>query len=163
MSKMNWKLRLGGIFVAGALGLVAWTFAWATPGSGVTAVVLTGAPVLMDEIDVKSVTEDHSVKLKTRGFTDVHFVHYTIAPGGTTGWHSHPGISLATIKSGEATLYDGDDPLTPHIYPAGTGFTEESGHVHLARNEGSTNLELIVLHLVPVGAPRRIDEPVPAP
>jgi quercetin dioxygenase-like cupin family protein len=163
MSKMNWKLRSVGILVACALGLVAWNFAWATPGSGVTAVLLTGTPVLLDEIDVMSVSKDHHVKLKTKGLSDAHFVHYTILPGGHTGWHSHPGICLVTVKSGQATEYHGDDPLTPHDYPAGTGFAEEAGEVHLVRNEGDVVLELIVLHLVPFGAPRRIDEPAPAP
>jgi quercetin dioxygenase-like cupin family protein len=162
MSQMKWKLMSAGVLAACTCG-VAWQFAWATPGSGVTAVVLTGLPVLLDEIDVKSGGEDHHVSLKTKGLTDAHFVHYTIVPGGTTGWHSHPGIALATVKSGTLTLYEADDPLTPQPYPAGTAFTEEDGHVHLARNEGSTDVELIVLHLVPVGAPRRIDEPAPAP
>ena len=162
MSQTKWKLMMAGAFAACACG-IAWQFAWATPGSGVIAVVLTGAPILLDEIDVKSESEDHHVKLKTKGLSDAHFVHYTIVPGGHTGWHSHPGICLVTVKAGQATEYHGDDPLSPHDYPAGTGFAEEAGEVHLVRNEGDSNLELIVLHLVPFAAPRRIDEPAPGP
>jgi len=155
------KQLLAGVLVACAFGGIAMRFAWATMGSGVTAVVLTGVPVLLDELNVKSEGEDYHVSLKTKGFTDAHFVLYTIVPGGHTGWHSHPGICLVTVKSGQATEYHGDDPLTPHDYPAGTGFAEEAGQVHLVRNEGNANLELVVLHLVPFGAPRRIDEPAP--
>ena len=161
MTKSKWKLMLAGVLAACACG-VAWQFAWATPGSGVTAVVLTGAPVVLDEIDVKSVGEDYHVSLKTKGLSDAHFVHYTIAPGGHSGWHTHPGICLVTVKSGTASEYHSDDPLTPHVFTAGTGFAEEAGEVHLVRNEGITDLELIVLHLVPFAAPRRIDESAPA-
>jgi hypothetical protein len=50
---------------------------------------------------------------------------------------------------------------TPHVIPAGTGFVEDAGHVHIVRNEGDTDLELVVLQLVPLGEPRRIDEERP--
>jgi quercetin dioxygenase-like cupin family protein len=155
------KLMLAGAFAACVCGGIAWQVAWATPGAGVTAVVLTGAPVIMDEIDVKSVGETYHVALKTKGLSDAHFMHYTIAPGGHSGWHSHPGICLVAVKSGEATEYHDDDPLTPHVYPAGTGFGEEAGAAHLIRNEGTVDLEMIVLHMVPFGAPRRLDEADP--
>ena len=161
MSTLKSKLMLAGVFIACASGLIALRLAWATPGLGVTAVLLTGSPVLLDEMDVKVEGQGHHVSLKTKGFSDAHMMHYTIAPGGHTGWHSHPGICLVTVKSGTATEYHGDDPATPHVYPAGTGFAEEAGNAHLVRNEGTANLELIVLHLVPFGAPRRIDELAP--
>ena len=95
----------------------------------------------------------------------------TIAPGGSTGWHSHPGPAVVIVKSGSLTLYDGDDrrcigtaytanPATPAV---GKVFIDEGrGHVHIGRNEGSTNTELYVTYLdVPVGAAPRIDVPRP--
>jgi hypothetical protein len=33
--------------------------------------------------------------------------------------------------------------------------------VHIVGNQGDTDLELVVVQIVPVGAPRRIDEPDP--
>jgi quercetin dioxygenase-like cupin family protein len=27
-------------------------------------------------------------------------------PGGTEGWHSHPGVVAAAVKSGTLTIYD---------------------------------------------------------
>jgi hypothetical protein len=39
------------------------------------------------------------------------------------------------------------------------GFVEGVGDVPIVRNEGNTDLELVVFFLVPQGAPRRIDEP----
>src|SRR5262245_64784048 len=32
-----------------------------------------------------------------------------IAPGGHTGWHSHPGPVIVIIKTGQMSFYDGDD------------------------------------------------------
>src|SRR4030095_9195711 len=101
-----------------------------TPGSGITTLILTG-PVTLDELDLKSNTDAHKVLLKTWGASDVYIVQNTIVPGGHTGWHSHPGISFVTVKTGTATEYHGDDPTAPHTYAAGTGFVEEAGGVHV--------------------------------
>jgi hypothetical protein len=38
---------------------------------------------------------------------------------------------------------------------------EDAGCVHLLANEGDVDLEVIVVQIVPQGAPRRIDEPAP--
>ena len=54
----------------------------------------------------------------------------------------------------------GGDP-TATSFPAGAGFVEEPGHTHIAVNEGSANLELVVFFLSPKGAGTRIDQPVP--
>jgi quercetin dioxygenase-like cupin family protein len=88
----------------------------------------------------------------------------TIAPGGTTGWHTHPGPAVVVIKSGSFTLYDGDDPTcTGGVYSAGQVFIDPGrGHVHIGRNEGSQNVELYVTFLdVPVGESPRIDAAAP--
>jgi hypothetical protein len=66
------------------------------------------------------------------------------------------------VKTGALTLYRGDDPTcTPQVVPAGSGFVDEGGDVHLVRNEGSTVTVVYVTSLVPRGAARRIDEPSP--
>ena len=61
--------------------------------------------MVLDEIDTKSETDDH-IQIKSKGFTDVYITEITIAPGGHGGWHSHPGPSIITVKSGEASFYD---------------------------------------------------------
>lgn len=160
MSTSGSRLMLAGILIAGGLVLIAWNIAWATPGSGVVTTILTG-PVVLDDIDARSDTDDHKVKIRAKGFSDVYIVHNRIPPGGHTGWHSHPGVSFVTVKAGVVTEYTGDDPLTPHDYPAGTGLVEAAGRVHLFANEGTTDLELIAFQLLPFGATRRIDEPAP--
>ena len=163
MSKGNWKLRLAGVLVAGAVGLVAWKFAWATPSSGATTTPLAGPSVLGD-VDTKSETDDHEIELKTKGLSDVHVSHIRIVPGGHSGWHSHPGPSIISVKAGTLTLYDDcDDFLVGHDFPTGTALVEDAECVHRVVNEGDTDLEIVVVQIVPLGAPRRIDEPAPAP
>jgi len=66
------------------------------------------------------------------------------------------------VKSGALTLYHTDDPTcTPQTVPAGSGFVDDGGDVHLVRNEGSVETVVYVTSLVPKGAARRIDGPSP--
>jgi quercetin dioxygenase-like cupin family protein len=160
MTNMKVKLTLAGVLAACALGIIALKVAWATPGQGIFITPLSG-PAVLDEIDTRSETDDHEVEFKTRGLSDVYVAHIRVVPGGHGGWHYHPGPSIISVTSGTATFYQADDPETPHVFPAGTGFVEDAGLVHLLANEGDTDVELIVLQIVPVGAPRRIDAPAP--
>jgi quercetin dioxygenase-like cupin family protein len=132
----------------------------ATPVSGVTSTVF--AVGQFDEIDAKTVSSSWQARISTKGESDLHVLENRIAPGGTFGWHSHPGPSLVIVKTGALTLYRGDDPsCTPHVVEAGSGFVDEGGDVHLVRNEGSIETVVYVTSLVPRGAARRIDEPRP--
>lgn len=153
------------IVAAAALGVAlagfAWRLTWATPPSGFVGTPLAG-PIVMDEIDVKYETDEHEIEIKTKGLSDAYAVHNRYAPGGQTGWHSHPGVFFVLITKGVASDYSADDPThTPQVYRAGTGFVEEGGYVHNLRNEGDEDLELVAFFLVPFGAPRRIDQPQP--
>jgi quercetin dioxygenase-like cupin family protein len=164
MNKTNWKLMLAGVFATCVAGGVALRFAWATPATPPPGFVSTSivGPVVLDEIDTKAETDNWELELRTKGFTDVFVTNIKVQPGAHGGWHSHPGPSIISVKSGTATFYDDcDDFLTPHVYPTGTGFVEDAGCVHILTNEGTTDLEVIVMQLVPLGAPRRIDEPAP--
>ena len=159
MSKTTLKLVVAGAFVACASGLITWRVARATPPVGVTAVPIAG-PVAFGEIDAVAHTGNYKTRLKTWGLSDGYVRYLKIAPGGNTGWHSHPGIVFALIQSGTLTLYH--DDFVPEVHPAGTGFVEQPGDgAHIGVNEGDTNLELAVFFLVPKGAPPRIDEPAP--
>ena len=56
-------------------------------------------------------------KLFTKDPTDTVVTTTTITPGGSTGWHSHPGPAFIVVTQGTLTIYDGDDPAcTPHPY-----------------------------------------------
>ena len=106
----------------------------------------------------------HGFKISSRHPTDVVVLTTTINPGGSTGWHSHPGPAFIVVIRGTLTVYDGNDPAcTPHRYGPGTGFLDPGfGHVHIARNEGTTPVTVVQTYLnVPPGGSPRIDEPAP--
>ena len=113
-------------------------------------------------IDTKGSIGPWSASIKTTKASDIHVLRNRIAPGGTFGWHSHPGPSFVIVKEGEATVYMGADPTcTPRRIPAGSGFVDKGLEVHLVRNEGLTDLVTVVVSFVPKGAVRRIDEANP--
>lgn len=130
----------------------------ATPGSGAVGTVLARGT-----LDAGVKVDTPSLKLKTSDDIDVVTQTITIAPGGHTGWHSHPGPVFVTIQAGTMTFYDADDlTCSPGTYATGDSFVDRGGgHVHIARNEGSTNLVLYATYLVPVGAAIRTDVPNP--
>ena len=155
-----WKLLVAGVFVACALGGIAIGIAWATPGLGIATTIIAG-PTLLDEVHINSKSDINDVKIKTKGLSDVYVVHNRIVPGGHTGWHSHPGPSIISVVSGQATEYRNDEP-NGLVHPAGSAFVDEGGnHAHILVNEGTTDLVLVAFQVVPTGAPRRIDVPAP--
>ena len=100
--------------------------------------------------------------MNVRGASDIHVLSNTIAPGGSFGWHSHPGPSFVIVKSGTATVYLGADPkCRPHTFRAGRGFVDRGLQVHAVRNEGAVDLVTVVVSFTPRGAARRIDKPKP--
>ena len=154
------RLIAGTTSLAGIGVLVIAAAALGTPGSGVTSTSF--AVGTFQELEAKTVTSDWQARISTKGATDVHVLENRIAPGGTFGWHSHPGPSIVVVKSGALTLYKADDPAcTPHVFAAGSGFVDEGGDVHVVRNEGSVEALVYVTSLIPQGAGRRIDEPSP--
>jgi len=96
---------------------------------------------------------------KTKGPSDLYIQNNVWSPGGSTGWHTHPGHSLIIVTAGTVTAYDGDDPTcTPHVYTAGMGFVDPGGdHVHVLRNEDTVDARTMAVQLIPAGATRRID------
>ncbi len=156
------KAKWAWAVVAAVLGVASYgVSALATPPSGVSVTPL--APVAQfDEIHAKAKSGDWQAKIETQGVSDLHVVQVTIQPGGTLGWHKHPGPSFVTVKSGNATFYEADDPTcTPHVIPTGSSLFEPAGDVHIVRNEGDVPLVNVVVQLVPTGAPRLITEPNP--
>jgi uncharacterized cupin superfamily protein len=96
---------------------------------------------------------------KTKGLSDLYVQSNVWQPGGSTGWHMHPGHSLVIVTEGTVTAYEGDDPdCKPHAYTKGMGFVDHvTDHVHIVRNEGDVAAKATVVQLVPAGAARRID------
>jgi len=152
------KFARGAALLVGLVALAVGASALATPIVGVQGTNLGVAT--FERLQAKTISSDWQARIDTKGATDVYIVENKIAPGGTFGWHSHPGPSIVVVKSGELTLYRGDDPTcTPTRVLAGSGFVDDGGDVHLVRNEGTVETVVYVTSLVPKGAPRRIDEP----
>jgi quercetin dioxygenase-like cupin family protein len=143
-----------------ALGLAASALtaspARATPPAGIntdllgSGTTLGGFKIHVDGIKVAS--------KDAAGFT---VAHLTFAPGGTTGWHVHPGPVLVIVKSGSVTKYSADD-CSAQTYTAGQAFVENGPtDENMVRNEGSAAAETIVTFITPPGAPIRDDAPAP--
>ena len=141
----------------------------ATPSEGFTSTTL--AKGRFGEIDVFNRFLPPSAPLsklwlswqKTKGSSDLYVQSNVWQPGGSTGWHTHPGHSLITVTAGTLTAYEGNDPdCKPHVFTTGMGFVDPGGdHVHIVRNESTDVAETVVVQLIPAGQPRRIDVPDP--
>jgi quercetin dioxygenase-like cupin family protein len=154
------KLALAAAFVVCAFGGLAVGIAWATPGAGIITTIIAG-PTALDEVHLHTSSDINDVKIKTEGISDIWVVKNVIAPGGHTGWHTHPGPSIISVVSGTATEYRSDEEgSATHV--AGTAFVDEGGdHAHIVVNEGTTDLVLVAFQILPFGAPRRIEVPAP--
>jgi quercetin dioxygenase-like cupin family protein len=140
--------------------LVVAATALATSAFGVTSTPLGQGR--LEAVDLKVKTGDWKLRLNADSLSDISVTENRVAPGGSFGWHSHPGPSLVVVKSGTSTFYRGDDPTcTGEMHPTGTAYVDPGGVVHTARNEGTVDLVLIVTRLVPSGAAPRIDEANP--
>ena len=174
---MRHKLISLSLFTALAAGATVYVgTALATPSSGFSATTL--AVGRFGEIDTfnqmvsrsRNSVQGHQGNnlwmsmLKTKGVSDLFVQSNVWAPGGTSGWHTHPGHSLIVVTAGTLTAYHADDPhCTPHVYTVGMGFVDEGGdHVHLIRNEDPiVEARNIAVQLIPAGATRRVDQDAP--
>ncbi|CAN5201406.1 hypothetical protein BH18CHL2_BH18CHL2_10080 [soil metagenome] len=92
---------------------------------------------------------------------DVFVQHQAYAPGGHSGWHSHPGSTVVYVESGTLSLYNTN--CVRENITAGQGVIEPGNHVALARNEGTGSVTLRVVYFdVPVAGSPRIDQPEPS-
>jgi len=91
------------------------------------------------------------VRVSSQGPVDFVVEHLTFAPGGTTGWHVHPGPVLVIVKAGTVTKYSAD--CTLNRYSTGQAFVELGPtDVNMVRNETNSTAETLVTFLTPVGA-----------
>jgi quercetin dioxygenase-like cupin family protein len=104
------------------------------------------------------------IAFSTRGPRDMLVTKIVVDPGGTFGWHMHPGPVLVAVSKGTLTLYHPHGSMCMRsTVGAGSGFVEPGGDVHLGRNEGSTPVELNAIFLAPTGTTNFLTpEPAPA-
>jgi quercetin dioxygenase-like cupin family protein len=138
------------VFVAIVIAAIGAGVAWATAGGGISATVLARG------------TLSPQLKLKLHDSSqaaDVVEQQITFTPGGFSGWHTHSGPAIVIVKTGQLTFYEDDRSCTGATYTAGEVYIDAGyGHVHFARNEGTTNTEVWVTYLdVPPGTSPRVD------
>ena len=139
-----------------------------TPGAGVISAPILARGDFSDQVDVKFKfsTPYGTAVSDAPSAGEVIVQEITIAPGGTTGWHSHPGPVVVVVKAGALTYVREDHGTCfETVYGAGTAFVDPGqGHVHTAFNRGTENLVLYATYFdVPAATSPRIDEPVAAP
>jgi hypothetical protein len=153
--------RVGFLLGLGVLFPLVVGAALATPG------LVSSAPVhargtLAEGLIVNSKSGVH---FKTKGVADLVTQQLVFPGGGHTGWHSHPGPVLVTVKRGALRLIYADDASCEGtVYEAGDSFVDRGDEVvHIARNMSATDeLELWATYIVPGDPPGafRLDEPV---
>lgn len=138
-----------------AAGVLTGSPARATPPAGVTREILgSGTTLAGFKIHVDGIT------VASKDAVSFTVEHLTFAPGGTTGWHVHPGPALVIVKAGAVTNYSAD--CTAQTYTAGQAFVEHGpADEHMVRNNGSVPAQTIVTFITPPGAPIRDDAPPP--
>ena len=84
--------------------------------------------------------------------SDVVVAKVTLQPGGSLGWHTHPGPAIASVASGELTIIHGDD-CAVNRYAGGQAFVDAGqGHVHIGFNASAVETVVYVTFLdVPSG------------
>jgi len=145
-SKWVWVLLLVGLGAAAYGGI-----ALATPPSSLVNILLARG------------TDASEGTLPIQMGTDVVMSQITVEPGGSSGWHSHPGGAIIVVKQGTPTLYRAIGSQCRSItYSAGDAFIERPGEVDDVLNAGSAPYVLYVTFpRVPPGGSARIDEPDP--
>lgn len=130
------------------------TIALASPPSGQrTSPPVTGT---LQPVDI----EPSGVDLETEEPVEVTTFTLTLDPGGFTGWHTHPGILIATVQSGAVVRDVGCQART---YSAGEAFVEHGDQpTGQVRNASVTApAAFSVTHIATPGVPRRTETDPP--
>jgi quercetin dioxygenase-like cupin family protein len=148
MFKGRKRLVLGASMIAASLALAGVAVATGPTGSVVADIIGAGSM-------------PRGVGFAATPGTNTVVADFTIGPNSSTGWHTHPGKTLVTVKSGTFTVYHARE-CEPRVYQPGDAFVERSSTVHVGRNETGIVVELgVVFFNVPIGGSPRIDQPQP--
>ena len=104
------------------------------------------------------------VKLQTQGPIEVAYQRITIPPGGTLGWHSHPGPTVVTVFQGTLSFHHAEQCTQEIEYATGQSFSNMPDEIHLARNEGTQPVVVFASYYLQQSSPPpplRIDQPSP--
>ncbi len=144
----NWALVFE---IAAALVVVSATPGVATSPSGVTNVTLARG------------TDQTAGTIPLQEGTDVVAAEITIQPGGSSGWHMHPGGAIVIVKQGEVTVFRSiGSQCDATTYTAGQSFIERPGEVHDAVSTGTIPYVAFVTYVrVAPGGATKVNMPDP--
>jgi quercetin dioxygenase-like cupin family protein len=123
------------------LALVVGT-ALATPPSGQTVTPVTKATLGTFDAEGAGIEVESQ-----RRSADIAIAKVVLEPGGSTGWHHIPGVTLVSVASGTVAFYDVKCEKT--VVPAGEGFIEEKSESHVVRNHGNVDAVLYTTLIAP--------------
>jgi quercetin dioxygenase-like cupin family protein len=154
------------LLVAGLAASIVAGLAVATPTIGAFYnVVLSTGTAQRDihahgQLVIPGMDEDFGTVLVTEGASNIIQQEIKFSPGGTTGWHTHPGIVVLTLAadSGPVDWYDSKCGKT--VYNAGDSWTEGT-KLHDVVNRGSTDVHFLVTYVVAKDVNKRTDETAP--
>ena len=105
------------------------------------------------------------MEIKAAEGTDVVTAQNTFPASAASGWHSHPGIAVVTVQSGEITLYReavSGGKCRVRTYHAGDTFFEWPVDAQNGVNHGgATTVIYATFFGVPAAGSARIDRPDP--
>ena len=147
------------------------TVKWALLSVGLAGVVTAMSvapstatpPSMLTNIPLARGTDTSHGTIPLKFGTDVAMAQITVAPGGSSGWHSHPGGAIIIVKEGTLTVYSpAHGRCKTKTYSAGQAFIERPGEVDDVLNNGTVPYVLYVTFpRVPPGGSARTDEPDP--
>jgi quercetin dioxygenase-like cupin family protein len=124
-----------------------------SPGSGFTSVLIARAQ------------SGHVFAVVQFKNNDVVTAQNNRAPGGFTGWHSHPGVAVIALQAGRVTVYSepvGGGKCSAHTYSAGQVFLERPHDEENVVNTGGVPAAAgATFFNVPHGGSTFIDRPDP--
>lgn len=90
---------------------------------------------------------------------EVVVVERVFPVGASSGWHTHPGIEIGRVVSGQTEMRTADGAV--RRYAAGETFVIPRGMVHNGVNVGTEPARLVITYLIDKGAPIRAEVPEP--
>lgn len=108
-------------------------------------------PVVVDELGRGG--QELPVDVDVAGPNQVVFRKITLKPGAGTGLHCHDGQLIAVVEKGVFTHYAPVYPGGVHTYVAGDSLVEGASYVHEGKNQGTTDVVLLVTYVIRAGDP----------
>lgn len=130
--------------------------------AGFSVSLLAGPATFTDDVTATfRVKYDRGPTLVTnlpQGASNTLTAEVTWQPGGTSGWHTHPGPVIVNVVQGAVTVTNASDCVA-RTYAAGEAFLDPGdGNVHIATNaSGQSEAVAVATFLgVPAGQPATV-------